>query len=482
LDKIRHTDVAAGEAGGITQHIGAYQVTVGEDSVTFIDTPGHEAFTTMRARGAQCTDIVILVVAADDGIMPQTIEAINHAKAAGVPIMVAVNKIDRPNANPSRIKQDLMKYEMVPEEFGGDTIICEVSAKTGQGIDTLLETLVIQADVLELSANAGLPASGVVIEAKLDKGRGPIATVLVQNGTLHIGDSIITGVHSGHVRAMLNDKGQIVKEAPPSTPVEVLGLSGVPSAGDQLHVVKDDKTAKDLADMRHKKIKGQEGPGRPSISLEEFFAATKAETKKTLKLLIKADVQGSAEALKAALEKIGNEKVGVEVVHSGVGGITEGDIMLAAASQAVIIGFNVRPDSSARTLAQKETVDIKAYTIIYDALDDVRKAVVGLLAPIIREKILGHAEIRNTFNIPKVGTVAGVHITDGKMLRNAHVRLLRDHVQVYQGKMSSLRRFKEDVREVQQGFECGIGLDNYSDVKIGDILEAFEMEELQATL
>ena len=482
LDAIRAANVTAGEAGGITQHIGAYDVDLEGKKITFLDTPGHEAFTAMRARGAKATDIVILVVAADDGVMPQTKEAINHSKAAGVPIIVAINKMDKPDANPDRVKQELTEFEMVPEDWGGDTIFVEVSAKQRTNLDQLLEMILLQAEVMDLKANPDKRAKGVVVEARLDKGRGPVATVLVQEGTLKVGDPIVTGMHFGRVRTMTNDRGDRLEEAGPSIPVEVTGLSGVPDAGDAFHAVEDEKAAKDVAQHRQQKLREAELAKTSKISLEQLYARIQQGDVKELKAIIKGDVQGSVEAVKDSLLKLSTEACRLVVIHTGVGGIIESDVSLASASDAIVLGFNVRPEPKAAALAESEGVDIKLYNIIYDAVADIRDAMEGLLAPTLQEKYLGRVEVRETFSVSKVGTIAGCYVTDGKMLRGAQVRLLRDNVVVWQGKMNSLKRFKDDVREVATGYECGIGLENYNDIKVGDVIEAFEIEEVKTTL
>lgn len=480
LDYIRHTQVTAGEAGGITQHIGAYTVSLDGRSITFLDTPGHEAFTAMRARGTQSTDIAILVVAADDGVMPQTVESINHAKAADVPIIVAINKMDKDSANPERVKQDLTAYNLVPEEWGGDTIMVPVSATTGEGVDTLLEMILLQADILQLRANPNRLAKGVIIEAKLDKSRGPLATVLVQNGTLNVGDNIVAGMASGRVRAMVNDKGERVDSAGPSTPVEVSGFNEVPSAGDDMMVVSDDHLGRQVVQERRDKIKvARVASSVNKVSLDNLFSQIDQGKIETLNLIIKADVQGSVEAVKQALEKLSNEQVKVRVLHSAVGAITKDDVNLASAFDAIIIGFNIRPDNNARDSAEREGVDIRLYRIIYQAIEDVQKAMKGMLAPEFKEILLGHAEIRSIFHITGAGTVAGCYVTDGKLQRNAQVRLLRDNVVMFEGKLSSLKRFKDDAKEVAQSFECGVSLDSFNDIKEGDTLECFVMEEIE---
>jgi translation initiation factor IF-2 len=482
LDAIREANVIAGEAGGITQHIGAYDVELNGRKITFLDTPGHEAFTAMRARGAKVTDIVILVVAADDGVMPQTKEAINHSKAAGVPIIVAINKIDKPDSKPERVKQELTEHGLVSSEWGGDTTMVEVSAKKRLNLEELLEMVLLQADLMELKANPDKQAKGTIVEAKLDKGRGPVATVLVQEGTLKLGDYCVVGVQSGRVRAMQNDRGVKVLEAGPSMPVEVVGLSGVPDAGDVFVAMKDERQAKEIATLRQIKHRETELAKHTKLSLEDLYKRIQSGEVKDLNVIVKADVQGSAEAVSESLRKLSTEAVRLNVIHTGVGAITETDVNLAAASNAIIIGFSIRPEPKAQTLAEKEGVDIRLYNIIYDAVDDVRKAMEGLLEPIFKEKYLGRAEIREVFSVPKVGNVAGCYVQDGKIVRNAQVRLLRDNVVVYEGKLSSLRRFKDDVKEVASGYECGMGLENYNDIKQGDIIEAFEMEKVAAKL
>ncbi len=478
LDAIRHTKVTAGEAGGITQHIGAYTVNAGGRDITFLDTPGHAAFTAMRARGAKSTDIAILVVAADDGIMPQTVEAINHAKAAGIDIVVAINKMDKPTANPDAIKSDLTKYDLVPEEWGGDTICVPVSALTGKGIDDLLESVLLVADMRELKANPDRRAKGIVIEAKLDRGRGPVATVLVQNGTLHVGDVVIAGESVGRVRAMIDDKGKSIKTAGPSIPVEITGLGEVPQAGDELNAVEDERMARELADQRHAKAKEAQFSSNQRINLNDLFAQIN-EGVKELNIIVKADVGGSAEAVKEALEKLTNEEVRVRVIHSAVGGITEGDVLLASASNALIVGFNVRPDRNALDAAERQKVEIRTYRIIYEITDEVKAAMKGLLAPKFTEVLLGHAQVRQTIRVPNVGTIAGSYITDGKITRASQIRVVRDGIVVFEDKISSLRRFKDDVREVVSGYECGIGLEKFTDIKENDVLEAFVMQEVE---
>jgi len=482
LDAIRKTNVAAGEAGGITQHIGAYHVHLEKGDITFLDTPGHEAFTAMRARGAKVTDIVVLVVAADDGVMPQTVEAINHAKAAKVPIIVAINKIDLPTAEPKKIRQSLTEYGLVSEEWGGDTIFAEVSAKKGIGIKELLEMILLQAEMLELKANPKRPAKGAIIEAKLDKGRGPVATVLVHEGTIRTGDAFVSGVHCGRVRAMISDWGKKVEDAGPSMPVEILGLSGVPEAGDVFTVVRDEVTAKQIAGIRLKKKQETEIKKTAKISLAELYEKIKEGAVKELSVVVKGDVQGSVEAVKEMLGKLPADTIKVNIIHNAVGGITEGDIMLASASNAIVIGFNVRPEPKTQVLAEKEGVDIRLYSIIYELVDDIKKAMEGMLAPTIKENILGRAAVREAFRISKVGTIAGCYVTDGKILRASRVRLIRDNIVIYDGKMSSLKRFKEDVREVLSGYECGIAIEGFNDIKAGDTIEAYQMEEVATKL
>ena len=477
LDAIRHTSVTSGEAGGITQHIGAYRVSINDKEITFLDTPGHEAFTAMRARGAQATDIAILVVAADDGIMPQTVEAINHAQAAGVEIIVAINKMDKPGANPDAVKSALTNYNLVPEEWGGDVMCVPVSALTGDGIQDLLENILLIAEVKEYKANPARRAKGIVIEAQLDKGRGPVATVLVQNGTLHSGDIVIAGTSVGRVRAMTNDKGQTLKEAGPSVPVEIIGLAEVPLAGDEFNAVEDERMARTLADQRRTKAKEEEFRITAKVNLDDLFAQIK-EGVQELNIIVKADVGGSAEAVKQSLEKISNEEVRVRVIHSAVGGITESDVMLAAASNAIIVGFNVRPDRGAIDSAQRQKVDIRTYRIIYECIEEITAATKGMLAPEFVEKVIGQAQVRQTIRVPNVGIIAGSYVQDGMIARNAQIRVVRDGIVVAEDKISSLRRFKDDAKEVQQGYECGIGLEKFNDIKEGDVLEAFIMEEV----
>ena len=479
LDYIRKSRVTAGEAGGITQHIGAYTVNVdGDRQITFLDTPGHEAFTAMRARGTQATDIAILVVAADDSVMPQTVESINHAKAAEVPIIVAINKIDKPTANPERVKQDLTNYGIVCEDWGGDVIMVPVSAHTGEGIDELLEMVLLQAETMELRANPNRLGRGVIVEAKLDKARGPLATVLLQNGTLRVGDNIIAGMASGRVRALINDKGEKVKEAGPSMPVEIMGFDEVPSAGDEMIAVGDDHLSRQVAEERKEKLKASREASMAKMSMENLFSNLEAGKMTTLNLIIKADVQGSVEAVKQAMEKLTNDEVRVRVLHSAAGAVTKDDVNLASAFNAIIIGFNVRPDNSAREVAAREKVDVRLYTVIYKAIEDMELAMKGLLAPEFKEVILGHAEVRAVMKITGAGIIAGSYVTDGKMQRNAQVRLLRDNVVVHEGKLSSLKHYKEDVKEMKEGFECGMSLEGHNDIKEGDIIECFIMEEI----
>jgi translation initiation factor IF-2 len=482
LDAIRETNVTSEEAGGITQHIGAYTVDVNGQRVTFLDTPGHEAFTAMRARGAKVTDIVVLVVAADDGVMPQTIEAINHARAASVPIVVAINKIDKAEANLDRIKQSLAEHGLLPEDWGGSTITVPVSAKTKQGLPQLLEMLLLQSEILELRANPDKPARGVIVEAKLDRGRGPVATVLVQEGMLKLGDPFVCGAHSGRARAMIDDKGHKVDEAGPSTPVEILGLATVPEAGSPFVVTTDEATARQVAEHRRAKLREASLVKTAKVSLEDLYRQIQAGDTKELRVVIKADVQGSVEALSEALTRLSTEEVRLNVLHASVGGITETDVMLASASNAVVIGFNVRPEAKATEAAEREGVDVRLYTVIYDALNDVRDAMEGLLEPTLREKTFGKAEVRDTFGLPGGGAVAGCFVNDGKIMRNASARLVRDHVVVYEGKIISLRRFKDDAREVQSGYECGVRLENFDDIKVGDVIEVYEVERVARRL
>ena len=478
LDYIRKSRVTAGEAGGITQHIGAYTVDVDGRKITFLDTPGHEAFTAMRARGTQATDIAVLVVAADDSVMPQTVESINHAKAAEVPVIVAINKMDKPDANPDRVKQDLTQYGLVCEDWGGETICVPVSAVTGQGVNELLEMILLQADMLQLQANPNRLGKGVIIEAKLDKARGPLATVLLQNGTLHVGDSIIAGLASGKVRALINDKGERVSEAGPSMPVEIMGFDDVPSAGDEMIAVGDDHLSRQVADERREKIRASREATMAKMSMENLFSSIEAGKVTTLNLIIKADVQGSVEAVKQAMEKLSSDEVKIRVLHSAAGAITKDDVNLASAFNAIIIGFNIRPDASAREAAEKQKVDVRMYTVIYKAIEDMELAMKGMLEPEYREVLLGHAEVRNVFKITGAGIIAGCYVTDGKVQRNAGVRLLRDNVVVHEGKLSSLRHLKDDVKEMAAGYECGMSLEGHNDIKEGDVVECFIMEEI----
>ena len=479
LDAIRNSAVTEGEAGGITQHIGAYTVVRNNHKITFIDTPGHEAFTSMRARGAQVTDVVILVVAADDGIMPQTVEAINHAKAANVPIVVAINKMDRPEADPERVKQQLTEYGLVSEEWGGDTICVPVSAKTQMNLDSLLEMVLLQADVLELKANPKRLAKGTIVEAKLDKGRGPIATVLVQNGTLKKGDTIVAGMAYGRVRAMMDDRGRVVSEAGPSTPVEVLGFNEVPDAGDILNVVEVDKLSRQVVEERRDKLKAAQLKNLSKVSLDDLFNQMAEGELKDLNIIVKADVQGSVEAVRQALEKLSNDEVRVKCIHGGVGAITGSDIMFASASNAIVIGFNVRPDSTARQTAERENVDVRTYRVIYSAIEDVENAMKGMFKPVFQEVELGRISVRNTFKVSGVGTIAGAYVQEGKVSRNAQVRVVRDGIVIHEGKIASLKRFKDDAKEVAAGYECGISIDNFNDIQEGDTIEAFVMEQVQ---
>ncbi len=479
LDAIRNTSVTAGEAGGITQHIGAYTVECNGQPITFLDTPGHAAFTSMRARGAMCTDIAILVVAADDGIMPQTIESINHAKAANVPIIVAINKMDKPEANPDRIKQQLTEYELIPEEWGGDTIICPISAKTGMGLDNLLEMVLLTAEVQELKANPDRRAKGTVIEARLDKNRGPIATLLVQNGTLNQGDIIIAGTAVGRVRVMTNDKGRTVKTAGPSIPVETSGLAEVPAPGDEFNAVTHERMARELVEQRKQAAKDAAANAMQKVTLDNLFAKMQEGEMKELALIVKADVQGSAEAVKASLEKISNEEVRVRVIHTGVGAINESDILLASTAGAIIVGFNVRPDAGAQASAQRTSVDMRFYRVIYDAIDEIEAAMKGMLAPKFEEVVIGHAEVRMTYKVSAVGTIAGCMVKDGKVTRDAQVRVLRDNVVIHEGEVGSLQRFKDQAKEVTAGFECGMSILKFNDIKEGDIFECFAMQEVK---
>lgn len=476
LDSIRKANVTAQEAGGITQHIGAYTVNLNGEKLTFLDTPGHEAFTAMRARGAQVTDVVILVVAADDGIMPQTKEAISHCKAAEVPMIVAINKIDRPGANIDRVKQELTEYELVAEDWGGDTICVPVSAKTGENIEQLLEMVLLTAEMAELKADPKRKAKGTVIEAKLDKGRGAVATLLIQNGTLHVGDSILVGSTYGRIRAMFDDKGKSIKNAGPSIPVEILGLSEVPSAGDRFAVVKDEKTARNMAEIRKQKLKDESFHSANRVSLEDLYSQIQEGTVKELGIIVKADVQGSVQAIKQSLEKLSTDDVKVRVIHGGVGAITETDVTLATASNALLIGFNVRPDSNASSIADKEGVDIKTYRIIYDAIEDVKSAMIGMLDPEYKEVINGKAEVRMVYKISSVGTIAGCYVLDGKIIRNSEVRVIRDGIVIFESTLASLKRFKDDAKEVNAGYECGLSVERFNDLKEGDIIESFTMQ------
>ncbi len=479
LDAIRSSHVTDTEAGGITQHIGAYCVPINDKKITFLDTPGHEAFTAMRARGAQVTDVAVIVVAADDGIMPQTIEAINHAKAAGVSIIIAINKIDKENANVDRVMQELTEYNLIPEEWGGDTVCVKVSAKNRVNIDGLLEMIILVSEMKELRANPKRMARGTVIEAKLDRGRGPVATVLVQTGTLHIGDTIVAGTSVGRVRAMINDGGAKVREAGPSVPVEITGLSDVPDGGDLFYAVKDEKMAKSVVEQRKQKIKDEMQKKSSVVTLDDLFSQIKEGEVKDLNIIVKADVMGSVEAVRQSLEKLSNDEVRVRVIHGAVGAVTESDVMLATASNAIIVGFNVRPDGGARAAAEMHKVDMRMYRIIYDAIEEIEAAMKGMLAPTYKETVLGHAEVRSTFRVSGVGTIAGCYVQDGKVQRNASVRVVRDGIVVYEGALASLKRFKDDVKEVAQGYECGIGLERFNDIKEGDIIECWILEEVE---
>ncbi len=479
LDAIRNSNVTAGEAGGITQAIGAYRVNIDGKRITFLDTPGHAAFTEMRARGAMATDIAILVVAADDGIMPQTIEAINHAKAANIPMVVAINKMDKPDASPDRILQQLTEHEIVPEDWGGDTICVPVSAKTGMNLDQLLESVLLVAEMLELKANPNRAAKGVVIEAKLDKGRGPVATLLVQNGTLNTGDIVVAGTAVGRVRVMTNERGKQLKKAGPAVPVEVTGLAEVPQAGDAFDAVSDEKLARELVEQRKQAIKEEQFNAQQKVTLDNLFASLKEGELKDLNVIVKADVQGSVEAVKQSLEKLSNDEVRVRVIHGAAGGITDSDVMLANASNAIIIGFNVRPEAEAVTNAERDGVEIRTYRVIYDCINDVQDAIKGMLAPKFRDVDIGRAEVRNVFKISSAGTIAGSYVTDGKIARNAQIRLLRDNIVIHEGKIDSLKRFKDDAKEVNTGYECGIGIENYNDIKENDVIECFVMEEIE---
>ena len=482
LDVIRESSVAEGEAGGITQHMGAYEVKHKEGSITFLDTPGHEAFTMMRARGAQATDIVVLVVAADDGIMPQTIEAIAHSKAAGVPMIVAINKIDKANAQPDRVKQSLTEHGLVPEEWGGDMLCVNTSAKTKEGIDKLLETILLQSEMLELKADSTIRAKGIVVEASLHKGRGPIATVLIQEGTLRVGEYVVCGTFDGKIRAMFDSEGKQLEEAGPSKPAVILGLSGVPAAGDEMVMVKDDQGARFITEQRRQRARERELTRPTHISLEDLVKQMEEGVAEELAVILKADVQGSLEAVGDALTKLSTDKVKLRVLHGAVGGITENDVMLATASNAVVLGFNVVADAKARCAAENENIDVRSYRIIYEMIDEVRKAMEGLLAPDEKEIALGQAEVRDTFKVTKIGTVAGCYIIQGKILRNSNARLIRDQVMVFEGKFASLKRFKDDVKEVAEGYECGIGLEGFNDIKVGDVIEAYQIEKTAAKL
>ena len=479
LDAIRHAKVTASEAGGITQHIGAYTVSLNGEKITFLDTPGHEAFTAMRARGAQVTDIVILVVAADDGIMPQTKEAINHCKAAEVPMIVAINKIDRPGANVDRVKQELTEHGLVSEDWGGDTICVPVSAKTGENLESLLEMVLLTAEMQELQADPNRKAKGTVIEAKLDKGRGAVASLLIQNGTLNVGDSILVGSTYGRIRAMFDDRGKKIKSAGPSIPVEILGLSEVPAAGDRFIVCKDEKTARNMAEVRKQKIKADSHQASNRVSLEDLYSQIQEGKVKELAIVVKADVQGSVEAIRQSLEKLSTDDVKVRVIHGAVGAITETDVTLAAASNALVIGFNVRPDSNATVQSEKENIEIKTYRIIYDAIEDVKSAMIGMLEPEYKEVINGKAEVRMTYKISNVGTIAGCYVIDGKIVRNSEVRVIRDGIVIFESTLASLKRFKDDAKEVAKGYECGLSVEKFNDLKEGDIIESFTMEAIK---
>ena len=478
LDAVRKTNVASGEAGGITQHIGAYTVQINGNPITFLDTPGHAAFTSMRARGAMCTDIAILVVAADDGIMPQTVEAINHAKAAKIPIIVAVNKMDKHGANPDRIKQQLTEYDLVPEEWGGETIVCPISAKTGQGIDQLLEMVILTAEMLELRANPNRAAKGTVIEARLDKNRGPIATLLVQNGTLHKGDLIIAGTAVGRVRVMTDDKGRTISDAGPSIPVEITGLAETPTPGDEFDAVADERMARQLVEQRKQDEKDAAAKLTSKVTLDNLFAKMQEGEMKELNLIVKADVQGSAEAVRSSLEKLSNDEVRVRVIHAGVGAINESDILLASTANAIVVGFNVRPDAAAAASAQRANVDLRMYRVIYDAIDEIEAAMKGMLAPKYREAIIGHAIVRQTYKVSAIGTIAGCYVKDGKVTRDSQVRVLRDNIVIYDGAVGSLQRFKDSVKEVAANYECGMSIEKFNDIKEGDIFECYIMEEI----
>ncbi len=482
LDSIRETDVVAGEAGGITQHIGAYAVKIKDSTIVFVDTPGHEAFTSMRARGASITDIVILVVAADDGVMPQTIEAVNHAKAAGVPILVAINKVDKEGADVEKIRRELSEIGLISEQWGGDTLFAEISAKKKKGISELLELVLLQADILELSASPDKRANGVVVEAELDKGRGAVSTVIVKEGTLRIGDCVVSGIHSGKIRALTDDKGKAVKSIGPSLPVKIMGLSGVAEAGERFHVVKDEKTARDVTSHRQNELRAHKVTAAPKLSLEDLFSSIESEEAKELALIIKADTQGSVEALRDSVEKLSTEKCRVKIVHSGAGGINETDVVLASASNAVVIGFNVRPDANALRISEKEGVSLELHSIIYDVVNRIKSAMEGLLEPIRREVVVAHMDVRELFHVSRVGTIAGCMVSDGKVSRDNSIRVVRDGTVVFDGKVSSLRRFKEDVREVSSGYECGITIESFNDVKQGDVFELYKFEEIKQEL
>lgn len=479
LDAIRHAKVTASEAGGITQHIGAYTVSLNGEKITFLDTPGHEAFTAMRARGAQVTDIVILVVAADDGIMPQTKEAINHCKAANVPMIVAINKIDRPGANIDRVKQELTEHGLVSEDWGGDTICVPVSAKTGENLESLLEMVLLTAEMQELTADPNRKAKGTVIEAKLDKGRGSVASLLIQNGTLNVGDSILVGSTYGRIRAIFDDRGKKIKSAGPSIPVEILGLSEVPAAGDRFIVCKDEKTARNMAELRKQKIKADSHQASNRVSLEDLYSQIQEGKVKELAIVVKADVQGSVEAIRQSLEKLSTDDVKVRVIHGAVGAITETDVTLAAASNALVIGFNVRPDGNATVQAEKENIEIKTYRIIYDAIEDVKSAMIGMLEPEYKEVVNGKAEVRMTYKISNVGTIAGCYVTDGKIVRNSEIRVIRDGIVIFESTLASLKRFKDDAKEVAKGYECGLSVEKFNDLKEGDVIESFTMEAIK---
>jgi translation initiation factor IF-2 len=482
LDAVREAQVASGEAGGITQHIGAYHVDFKDQRIVFIDTPGHEAFTRMRARGAQVTDIVVLVVAADDGVMPQTLEAIDHARAAGVPMVVAINKIDKPGAQPQRVKQELSDHELIAEDWGGDTVMVEVSAKEQTNLDSLLEMILLSAELLELKANPSRAASGVILEAQLDKGRGVVATVLVQNGTLKIGDSFIAGAVYGKVRAMFDDQGGAVAESVSTSAVEILGFQGIPQAGNTLQVVDDAARAREIGEYRQQQLKEQELTQISKVSLDDLYAQMETGDLKELRMVLKADAQGSIEVLVDTLEKLSTPKVQVKVIHSGVGAVSESDVLLASASDAIVVGFNVRPERAAQGLVEHEKVDLRLHTVIYDVVDEIKQAMVGLLEPTLREKDLGRVEVRDTFRVPNFGVIAGSYVQDGMVRRNTQIRLLRDNVVIYEGEIDSLRRFKEDVNEVKGGYECGISIANYNDVKIGDVIQVYDQEEVTPEL